>query len=191
MIWTTGRRMEGRSRLGSWISIWRYQQEVVEITAHVHEDGLATGKQVEVVVEIDLKRNAIGMEHKLKMESTSGQYGRWSGRKRTGGPRSCRRWINAKTEGEWNEWEKEYLEERRLKDTVENWQRRVLPPSKGPSLAIDGHPVGSVHVDVGVPVPHEPGTSNQVEQPQAKVTLKASATQIKNQLALLPPSPIL
>ncbi|KAF8891084.1 hypothetical protein CPB84DRAFT_1383515 [Gymnopilus junonius] len=119
----------------------------------------------------------------LKMESTSGQYGRWSGTRTDRRPPQPLEgdgigWINAETEVEWNEWEKKYLEERRLKDKVENWQRRVLPPSKGPSLAIEGHLVGSVHVDVGVPVPHEPGTSNQVEQPQAskaKVTLKASA----------------
>ncbi|PPQ96743.1 hypothetical protein CVT26_010228 [Gymnopilus dilepis] len=47
-------------------------------------------------------------------------------------------WINAQTDVEWREWEKRYTEERRVKEKVESWKRRVEPPSKGPSLAMEG-----------------------------------------------------
>lgn len=41
-------------------------------------------------------------------------------------------WINARTEGEWFEWERKWKEEERLKQKVESWQQKVDPLSIEP-----------------------------------------------------------
>ncbi|KDR82149.1 hypothetical protein GALMADRAFT_240682 [Galerina marginata CBS 339.88] len=75
----------------------------------------------------------------LRMGVTSGRGGRWFGvRTDLQPPESLEGaglgWLNAKTEAEWKEWEKHYQEERRVKDKVERWKKKVQPPSKVSSM---------------------------------------------------------
>ncbi|KAH9483492.1 hypothetical protein JR316_0002960 [Psilocybe cubensis] len=73
----------------------------------------------------------------LRLNSTSGLDGRWSA-VRTDLPPAEQlpgaRWINAKTEVEWKEWEKRYETERRIKEKVEKWKKTVETPSTQPSF---------------------------------------------------------
>jgi len=66
----------------------------------------------------------------LQMGSTSGRRGRWIGaRPDVKTPEQLEGnslgWLNAKSEGEWKEWERKFNQERRVKEKVESWKRRV------------------------------------------------------------------
>ena len=66
----------------------------------------------------------------LQMGSTNGRRGRWIGaRPDVKTPEQLEGhslgWLNAKSEGEWKEWERKFNQERRVKEKVESWKRRV------------------------------------------------------------------
>jgi hypothetical protein len=49
-------------------------------------------------------------------------------------PEPIEGWVNAQTEAEWDEWEKRDKAERAIKEKVENWKKKVEPPSAAPTL---------------------------------------------------------
>ncbi|PPQ91933.1 hypothetical protein CVT25_000976 [Psilocybe cyanescens] len=118
--------------------------------ADQNSDGTASDERVtvlrELVREALVKADGnpadgkyIFLTQLLRLKSTSGLNGRWSGvRTDLSPPEELKGpglgWINAKTETEWKEWERKYEAERRVKDKVENWKKTVEAPSKDSSL---------------------------------------------------------
>ncbi|CAA7261034.1 unnamed protein product [Cyclocybe aegerita] len=128
----------------------------------------------------------------LRTGVTSGRDGHWAGaRKDVKIPQELDGeglgWRIAETEAEWKEWEKRVLEEHRLRDKVESWQRKVdirdatLPDSL-PREAVELAPVKVVDAPstsskTSHPASNQkaPSTTAPAKKTKVQATIKAAA----------------